>query len=141
VQVCGGSQALPTFLIVKVRDDKGALLANVPLVGKGGVGGGGGLLMGGDESKTPKGKGAKDGRSSAAAQLLSVADTLPLNAALHPPSQKVFFFGCIFFASCGSERKREEGEGLGSVREGGRGTAMAKEWGDVVEGEQSLTDE
>jgi len=48
-----------------------------------------------------------------------------------------------------AERKREEregGEGVGSegpgrLMEGGRGTAMAKEWGDVVEGEQSLTDE
>jgi len=67
VQVCGGSQALPTFLDVKVRDAKGVLLAHVPLAGKGA--GAHGLLLGTDESKTPKGKGGKDGRNSAAAQV------------------------------------------------------------------------
>jgi hypothetical protein len=42
------------------------------------------------------------------------------------------------------ERKGGEGvgrEGSGRVMEGGRGAAIAKQWGDVVEGEQSLTDE
>jgi len=55
VQVCGGSQALPSFLLVKVRDAKGALMDKVSLDSKGSLSKG--LLLQQEESKGKKNQG------------------------------------------------------------------------------------
>lgn len=75
VQVCGGSQVLPSFLVVTVRDGEGALLPAVSLDAKGSASKG--LLL-----KQEDCNGNVKGKRSKEAQLLSAADALPLNAAL-----------------------------------------------------------
>ena len=75
---------LPTFSVVQVRDESGALLSSVTVDGKGGGGGGGGggLLLG-HQDKQDKKNGKAGGKGGAReAELISAADTLPLNSAL-----------------------------------------------------------